>query len=262
MPAQTSTRGFGTRNEVLYQLQINNTGDAVEDLVRQFTFTGNAKNQRVSMQGPAAPVRTGTMSVLINGKKDLGGPTAPWILSGVETNSVRGEQRRTIAKPDSTQPKHQLQHDVQRRIAPRPLACEKHRLEPEGRKGGEATQQSREQQQASTGGEDVPSLGDPGEEPDGEAPGDVHREGSKGKSAASSGLSDEATKPVPSHGAEKPAAPDEQELTHRSALPEHPRVERCHRPGGSRTACNAAHPHHDQRPRSRRTAVGRGRGCG
>ncbi len=89
-PAQTSSRGFGTKNEVLYQLKIDNTGDAVEDLVLQFTFTGNAKNQRVSMQGPAAPVRTGTMSVLINGKKDLAGPTGQILGSASDVQLFAG----------------------------------------------------------------------------------------------------------------------------------------------------------------------------
>ncbi len=74
-PAQTPTRAFGDKHEVLYQLKIDNTGDAVEDLVFQVTFTGNAKNQRVSLQGPSVPRETGTSNTLINGKRELAGPT-------------------------------------------------------------------------------------------------------------------------------------------------------------------------------------------
>ena len=39
-PAGTPTAAFGNETEVLYQLKVDNTGDAREDLVLQFTFTG------------------------------------------------------------------------------------------------------------------------------------------------------------------------------------------------------------------------------
>ena len=74
-PAQTSTRAFGNRQEVLYQLKVDNTGDAVEDLVFQLTFTGPAHNQTVTLHGPVAPNRTGTSNTLVRGKPTLVGRT-------------------------------------------------------------------------------------------------------------------------------------------------------------------------------------------
>ena len=41
----------------LYQIKIDNTGDAVEDLVLQFTFDGAGPGQQVTLLGPAAPER-------------------------------------------------------------------------------------------------------------------------------------------------------------------------------------------------------------
>jgi hypothetical protein len=74
-PAQTPTRAFGNRQEVLYQLKVDNTGDAVEDLVFQLTFTGPAHNQKVTLHGPVAPSVTGTSNALMRGKPTLVGRT-------------------------------------------------------------------------------------------------------------------------------------------------------------------------------------------
>ena len=74
-PAGTPTAAFGSKNEVLYQLKIDNTGDAREDLVFQFTFTGPAHNQRVRVRGPVAPNQVGTTNTLVGGKKELMGST-------------------------------------------------------------------------------------------------------------------------------------------------------------------------------------------
>jgi Domain of unknown function (DUF4331) len=67
-PAQTSSFRFGNRSEQLYQIKIDNTGDAREDLVLQFTFTGKAGRQRVAMRGPFAPNSVGTVNTLVRGR--------------------------------------------------------------------------------------------------------------------------------------------------------------------------------------------------
>ena len=72
-PAGVRTAKFGDRDEVLYQLKVDNTGDAREDLVFQFTFTGPAGNQKVTVQGPMKPNEVGTSSTLITGPKELKG---------------------------------------------------------------------------------------------------------------------------------------------------------------------------------------------
>ena len=59
-PAQTSSAGFD-RN-LLYQIKIDNTGDAVEDRVIQVTFTGSGANQQVQVRGPIAPPVVGAMN--------------------------------------------------------------------------------------------------------------------------------------------------------------------------------------------------------
>ncbi|HUQ79608.1 MAG TPA: DUF4331 family protein [Gemmatimonadaceae bacterium] len=74
-PAGTPTAAFGSKSEVLYQLKIDNTGDAREDLVFQFTFTGPAHNQKIRVQGPASPNQVGTTNTLLGGKKELMGNT-------------------------------------------------------------------------------------------------------------------------------------------------------------------------------------------
>ena len=74
-PAGVSTAAFGDKDEVLYQLKVDNNGDRAEDVVFQFTFSGPAHNQKVRMQGPAAPNEVGTMNTLINGKRELQGST-------------------------------------------------------------------------------------------------------------------------------------------------------------------------------------------
>lgn len=59
----------------LYQLKIDNSGDASEDLVIQFTFEGEGANQEVTMRGPAAPRLTGSRTQLVtaNGTPLLSG---------------------------------------------------------------------------------------------------------------------------------------------------------------------------------------------
>ena len=71
----TDVQGFGTG--VLYQIKIDNTGDAVEDLVLQFKFSGRPRtnDQMVSVRGPVAPEEIGTANTLVNTGKILKGPT-------------------------------------------------------------------------------------------------------------------------------------------------------------------------------------------
>lgn len=51
---------------LLYQIKVDNTGDAVEDLVFQVTFDeGTGANQKYTIRGPVAPSVTGTKATLI-----------------------------------------------------------------------------------------------------------------------------------------------------------------------------------------------------
>lgn len=68
-PAQTPGFTFGNKDQQLYQIKIDNTGDAREDLVMQFTFTGKAGKQKVTMRGPMAPNEVGTVNTLLGGKQ-------------------------------------------------------------------------------------------------------------------------------------------------------------------------------------------------
>src|SRR6476660_6892858 len=72
-PAGTPSFAFGTKDAELYQIKVDNTGDAVEDLVFQVTFTGNAGHQKVTLHGPVKPNQTGPANTLIKGKKTLSG---------------------------------------------------------------------------------------------------------------------------------------------------------------------------------------------
>ena len=51
---------------LLYQIKVDNTGDAREDLVFQVTFDeGEGSAQRYTVRGPVAPSMTGTRSTLV-----------------------------------------------------------------------------------------------------------------------------------------------------------------------------------------------------
>lgn len=67
-PAGTPSATFGTKDQELYQIKVDNTGDAREDLVLQFTFTGRAGRQKVTMRGPVRPASVGTINTLVGGK--------------------------------------------------------------------------------------------------------------------------------------------------------------------------------------------------
>ena len=89
-PAGTPTAAFGDQNEVLYQLKVDNTGDAKEDLVFQFTFTGPAGNQRVRVQGPAVPNQVGTANTLLVGQREVQGATGQVLGSASEMQVFAG----------------------------------------------------------------------------------------------------------------------------------------------------------------------------
>ena len=92
-PAGTPTARFGDESEVLYQLKIDNTGDAKEDLVFQFTFTGPAGNQQVHVRGPVTPRVVGTASM-------LSGPTTLNGAVGATLGSASGMQVFTGPRDD------------------------------------------------------------------------------------------------------------------------------------------------------------------
>jgi len=73
-PAGTPSFTFGTKDQELYQLKIDNDGDGLEDLVFQVTFTGPAGHQRVTVRGPVKPQQTGTANTLVGGRPTVSGP--------------------------------------------------------------------------------------------------------------------------------------------------------------------------------------------
>ncbi|MBI1966781.1 MAG: DUF4331 family protein [Gemmatimonadetes bacterium] len=62
-PGQTTAAAFDP--DLLYQIKVDNDGDAVEDLVLQFTFDGTGANQTVNLRGPVAPVMTGMRTMIV-----------------------------------------------------------------------------------------------------------------------------------------------------------------------------------------------------
>lgn len=50
---------------LLYQIKVDNTGDAMEDFVFQLTFTGTGASQQVKLTGPVKPNAVGTMNTLV-----------------------------------------------------------------------------------------------------------------------------------------------------------------------------------------------------
>jgi hypothetical protein len=70
-PAKSVTASFDPG--ILYQIKIDNTGDALEDRVLQFTFTGTGQNQQVEMRGPVAPEQTGTANRRVDAAPALSG---------------------------------------------------------------------------------------------------------------------------------------------------------------------------------------------
>ncbi len=80
---------------LLYQIKIDNTGDAVEDLVFQITFDeGTGANQKYTIRGPVAPMMTGTKATLISSGNVVTGNV------GSIAGSATGTQTFTGLKAD------------------------------------------------------------------------------------------------------------------------------------------------------------------
>lgn len=72
-PAQSPTIGFDP--QLLYQIKIDNNGDAIEDLVMQLRFRGTGRHQTVELFGPVAPAQTGHANTLAADVPVLSGQT-------------------------------------------------------------------------------------------------------------------------------------------------------------------------------------------
>ncbi len=70
-PIQGTSASFD--NNLLYQIRIDNSGDAVEDRVIQVTFSGTGANQIVTVRGPMAPASTGMRSTLLSDPQAITG---------------------------------------------------------------------------------------------------------------------------------------------------------------------------------------------
>ena len=62
VPGESPSYSFSP--DLLYQFKIDNTGDAVEDLVIQVVFNQSGQAQTASVFGPVAPTITGARNVL------------------------------------------------------------------------------------------------------------------------------------------------------------------------------------------------------
>jgi hypothetical protein len=71
-PAGSAGAVFDPRQ--LYQIKVDNNGDAVEDLVLQFVFQGSGLSQTVSLIGPAVPATTGIQNRLLDADAAITGP--------------------------------------------------------------------------------------------------------------------------------------------------------------------------------------------
>ncbi|MGH7718773.1 MAG: DUF4331 family protein [Gemmatimonadaceae bacterium] len=88
-PAQAATASFDP--DLLYQIKVDNDGDALEDLVFQITFEGDGASQRVNVRGPVAPNETGMRNTLASGgplvsgtvNTTLGSPTGTQVFAGL-----------------------------------------------------------------------------------------------------------------------------------------------------------------------------------
>jgi len=70
-PAGSANASFDP--EILYQIKVDNTGDAVEDLVIQFTFEGTGTGQQITLRGPVAPTQTGARTRQVDAAPTLRG---------------------------------------------------------------------------------------------------------------------------------------------------------------------------------------------
>jgi len=70
-PAQSASASFDP--DLLYQIKVDNDGDATEDLVLQFTFEGTGPSQIVNLRGPVRPARTGMINSIVDQDPDVRG---------------------------------------------------------------------------------------------------------------------------------------------------------------------------------------------
>jgi hypothetical protein len=87
-PIQGSNAGFDPN--LLYQFKIDNTGDGVEDLVLQATFTGAAGSQTLTLRGPVAPAMKGMKTQLVSGDATLAGAVGQTIGGGSGMQAFAG----------------------------------------------------------------------------------------------------------------------------------------------------------------------------
>jgi len=71
-PASSASAAFDPGQ--LYQIKIDNNGDAVEDVVLQFVFEGSGPSQTVSLIGPSAPSATGIQNRILDADAAISGP--------------------------------------------------------------------------------------------------------------------------------------------------------------------------------------------
>jgi Domain of unknown function (DUF4331) len=77
--------------DLLYQLKVDNTGDAIEDLVFQITFDeGTGSSQRYTIRGPVAPTRRGTSATLITTGPSVSGTVGSVSGSATATQGYAG----------------------------------------------------------------------------------------------------------------------------------------------------------------------------
>lgn len=84
-PIQGSTASFDS--DILYQFKIDNTGDGVEDLVIQATFSGSGSTQQVTLRGPVAPRDLGTKARIVTSGPSVTG-TIGQTISGDNTMQI------------------------------------------------------------------------------------------------------------------------------------------------------------------------------
>ncbi len=89
-PAQSPTASFD-RN-LLYQIKVDNTGDAIEDKVFQIVFTGTGADQQVEVRGPITPPVRGAMNNEVS-------TAAPAITGRINTNLGTAAGLQVFAGP-------------------------------------------------------------------------------------------------------------------------------------------------------------------
>lgn len=87
-PANTAAARFDAN--ALYQIKIDNTGDAIEDLVIQFQFDdATGGGQQVGMFGPIAPTTPGMLNRVAKATPDLVGAIGGTLTSGTGAAQVQ-----------------------------------------------------------------------------------------------------------------------------------------------------------------------------